>query len=195
MLTGVGDFQQAVAPGVLNMTVTTHGARFDESLYRALPQDAKTVWAGFSPDGKFDAVSKIRWVPNMGFEWSLPSAVIYEARLKLKPFPYALSDVRADVSFGGERCEIKSFSAKHDDTRFRGRGSAHLPAQGRWQLDLLDLYVDDLSPDRQFRQALPSGLQDRRRRTRSAKAVLAFGRTQSCPAATGNPIPWSRPGI
>lgn len=157
-LTAVGDFRQAVAPGVLSMTITTQGAAFDESLYRALPESVKTVWTDFSPGGKLDVTSKIRWIPNMGFEWSLPKAVIYDGRMTLKSFPFALANVQAELSYGDELCEIHSFRAQHDDTRIRGKGSAFLPAQGRWVLNLMELFVDDLSPDRQFRQALPSGL-------------------------------------
>ena len=158
LLTAYGDFRQAVAPGVLNMTITTKGGAFDESLYEALPASLRTVWTNFSPAGKFDTVSKIRWVPNMGFEWSLPTAVIYDGRMQLKAFPFAFTDLKAKLSYQGETCDIKSFTARHDDTRVRGRGTAIIPPQGRWELTLLDLFVDDLSPDRQLRQALPSGV-------------------------------------
>ncbi|MCA9069623.1 MAG: hypothetical protein KDA84_11900 [Planctomycetaceae bacterium] len=157
-LAAVGEFRQAVAPGELLMTIATKGALLDESLYRALPDSVKRVWTDFSPGGKLDTVSTIRWVPNMGFEWSLPKAVIYDARMALKAFPFALTNVRAELSYVNETCEVQSFSAQHDDTRIRGKGSAFLPAQGRWVLNLMELFVDDLSPDRQFRQALPSGL-------------------------------------
>jgi hypothetical protein len=140
------------------MTITTKGAAFDESLYQAFPDNMRTVWTNFSPGGKLDTVSQIHWVPNMGFEWSLPSTVIYDAQMKLKAFPFALSELRAELAYAGETCEIKSFSARHDDTRLRGRGKAVIPPQGLWKLTLEDLFVDDLSPDRQFRQALPSGV-------------------------------------
>lgn len=157
-LTAKGNFDQAVAPGELKMTITTKGAALDESLYQALPDSAKTVWANFAPSGKVDTTSVIRWVPNMGFEWGLPQAVVYDARMKLKAFPLALSDVRAEWSYIGNTCKITDFTARHDDTRFRGKGIAIVPPQGRWEVKLLDLFVDDLSPDRELRQALPSGV-------------------------------------
>ncbi len=158
VLSAEGDFQQAIAPGVLNLTVSTQGAAFDESLYRALPAEMKTVWTNFSPGGKLDLVSKLQWIPDMGFQWSLPKLAIYEARMKLKAFPYAFTELTAKLSYANETCKIESFSAKHDDTRIRGTGKAMIPAQGRWELRLVDLFIDDLSPDRQFRQALPSGV-------------------------------------
>jgi hypothetical protein len=157
-LSGQGVFSTKDGPGLLELAVTAKGAQLDKQLEMALPEEVQTVWNQLSPTGKLNLETEISWTPGQPPRITLPTVEIYDAGIVMKPFPYPLNDVRAKFSYADDHIEIESFSGSHDDTEVRARGFAKWDADGNWTVRLVQLYADDLVPNRLFRRTLPGDL-------------------------------------
>jgi hypothetical protein len=157
-ITGSASFDKRQAPGLLQLTVTARNADIDRQLEQALPPSLQDVWKQLSPSGRLDLVSKIRWVPGQPASVTLPAVKLSNGELTLRAFPYPLDEVEATFSYADSRVILKSLKGKHDRTAVRANGSMSWKTDGRWHVRLDELIVDDLLPDRLFRQALPTDL-------------------------------------
>ncbi|MBD3676033.1 MAG: hypothetical protein HUJ26_21195 [Planctomycetaceae bacterium] len=143
----------------LELRLMLADAVIDHQLEHALSGIVPDLWDQLSPSGRVSAQARIQWMPDRGLlNVELPDIRVTDGGLMLKSFRYNFDDVSAELSYANDRVEITKFSAKHDDTRIRGRGEFQVEPGGLWRLTLPDLDVDDLLPDRQFRNALPPSM-------------------------------------
>jgi len=156
-------------PGWLRFRLTARNAEVDKDLERALPPRLQKLWQEISPTGQMNLIADVSWIPGQPFEVALPEVQVSEGSFVLKAFPYPLENVQAAFTYGKDaadpskdRIEIRSLTARHDDTKVRSKGfvlaSRAEDATADWTVRLTDLHVDDLSPDRLFRRALPADL-------------------------------------
>lgn len=157
-LTGSGKFARRNGPGLLELQIVTKGARFDRQLQLALTPSLQDVWDETSPRGQLDVVSNLTWIPGQPAEVMLPEVKVTDGRLLLKCFPFPFDDVQATFHYAQNTLHITSFTAKHDQTRLRTKGFVQTAPTGEWRTRLVELYVDDLIPDRLFRGALAKEL-------------------------------------
>ncbi len=158
VLAAAGSYQRLPAPGRLNLSIHTKNAAFDRALESAIPASLRQVWNEFQPKGRFDCDTEISWVPGQPCEVTLPNIQIKEADVQLVSFPWPLHDLKCDLAYAAPKLEVKSFSARHDDTHIHGRGTAIVRSGERWRMRFEELFVDDLVPDATFRKALPEQL-------------------------------------
>lgn len=157
-LTGSGSFTNRTEPGLLSLAVAVTDAHFDKQLGLALPASLQEMWEEISPSGTLDLLSKIDWVPGNPPTITLPEVKVTSGSMTLRSFPYPLDEVEATFSYADDTVEITSFSGIHDHTQVRTEGFVTWTPQGDWRVRLVELYVDDLAPDRLFRRALPTDL-------------------------------------
>jgi hypothetical protein len=157
-ITGNASFDKRQAPGLLQLTVTARNADVDGKLEQALPPSLRDVWNQLSPSGRLDLVSQIRWVPGQPATVTLPEVKLTNGKLTLSAFPYPLDEVEATFSYADSHVILKSLKGKHDRTGVRANGRMDWTTDGDWRVRLDQLIIDDLLPDRQFREALPTDL-------------------------------------
>jgi hypothetical protein len=157
-LSGHGTFSKPGphVPGTLALEVRAEGAELDNELELALPAPVRTVWEMLNPSGTIGLVTQVDWTEHQLPVISLPEVTVEEGRLLMQPFPYPLDNVRGRFSYQGNRVEIVSMDAEHDEMSLNTKGSVEWNPSGRWRLYLQDLRVDDLVPNRVFRRALPA---------------------------------------
>ena len=158
-LTASGQYQRLPAPGRLDLSIRTQNAAFDRALEAALPVSLRLVWREFQPKGRFDCLTRIAWVPGQPCEIVLPSINVFNSDIQLHCFPWPLQDLKGEFSYEAPHLVLKSFSARHDDTRIHGRGLADVNPGGQWRVTFDELFIDDLVPNATFRKALPEQLQ------------------------------------
>lgn len=159
-LTAAGRFQRLPAPGRLDLSIQTRNAAFDRGLEGAVPDSLRQVWREFQPKGgHFDCDTEISWVPGQPCEVTLPSIQVKDADIQLACFPWPLQNLKCELTYSAPKLEVKSFSARHDETHIHGRGMATVPPLGeRWHMRFDELFIDDLIPNATFRKALPNQL-------------------------------------
>ncbi|MEK6261291.1 MAG: hypothetical protein AABP62_22035 [Planctomycetota bacterium] len=159
-LAAAGRYQRLPAPGRLDLSIQTQNAAFDRALEAALPASLRLVWREFQPKGRFGCETTITWVPGQPCEIGLPSINVANADIQLQSFPWPLQDLKGEFSYNAQQLEMKSFSARHDDTQIHGRGIArfNLNPGEPWHVTFDELYIDDLVPNATFRKALPEQL-------------------------------------
>ena len=157
-LTGSGTFAKWPEPGLLKLKIVIKGAIFDRQLKLALTPSLQDVWDEISPRGQLDVVSNITWIPGRPVEVTLPEVRVTNGALTLKSFPYLIDDVQATFHYKQDILHLTSFTGKHDQTRIRTNGLVSCDQPGEWHVRLVELYVDDLIPDRRFRRALSKDL-------------------------------------
>ena len=158
VLTAVGRYQRLPAPGRLDLSIRTENAAFDRALESAIPTSLRQVWSEFQPQGRFDCDTKISWVPGQPCEVELPNIQVKEAEIQLVSFPWPIHDLKCDLTYLAPKLEVKSFSARHDDTHIHGRGIATVQPGDQWHMRFEELFIDDLVPNATFRKALPEQL-------------------------------------
>ncbi|MGQ0636721.1 MAG: hypothetical protein ACT4QC_19090 [Planctomycetaceae bacterium] len=132
----------------------------DGALFAALPADWRENWEEFNPSGWVNVRDgTLEWRPKTRPELRF-DADLYDSRLHVRSFPYALDEVQAKLHIGPERVDITSFVARHDETVFRAEGRATMTDEGEWRLRLTDIHVDDLEATRALRKALPDGIKN-----------------------------------
>ena len=164
-LTAWGNFNQNLVPPTLDMQITATNADLDNDLVRALPEGLRRLceqlWGRYGPTGRVDQLAvRLGWTPDGSVRVALPSVKISGASLKLEAFPWLLTDVAAQFRFAGNRVDIDALSGAHEGTRVWSDRPAFAIADpdGAWQLRFEELRVDDLVPDRRFRETLPPAL-------------------------------------
>ncbi len=159
-LTAAGRFQRLPAPGRLDLSIHTQNAAFDRGLEGAVPDSLRQVWREFQPKGgRFDCDTEISWVPGQQCEVILPSIQVKDADIQLACFPWPLQNLKCELAYSAPKLEVKSFSARHDETHIHGRGIATVPSPSeRWHMRFDELFIDDLIPNATFRKALPNQL-------------------------------------
>ncbi|MDG2389175.1 MAG: hypothetical protein P8M30_07630 [Planctomycetaceae bacterium] len=157
VLTAAGTVYPQKGNSRLELSMLLSDAPIDHQLEHAVSGIVPSLWEALSPSGRVTAKSIITWMPDRNMiDVKLPSIQVTEGGLLLKSFRYAFDDVKAEMSYANGHVEIKKFSAKHDDTKIRGTAEYQLEPQGLWTLTFRDLILEDLLPDRQFRNALPT---------------------------------------
>ena len=165
---GKGSFEGLPHPGVLDLTVKAERLALDSDLYGALADSQQDLWRLLEPSGLCDVTAKIDWtaVPGQKAVVSFPAETpvrIYDARIRPKPFPYAMDVEEAIVSFktndpdhsGVDYCDIHSFKASHKDAPIVATGWAKHQSDGQWQVHFGHLTAKQLPPDDELRAALP----------------------------------------
>ncbi|HUG92244.1 MAG TPA: hypothetical protein VML55_15490 [Planctomycetaceae bacterium] len=165
-LTAWGFFRQDRTPASLDLQVVARNAHLDNELERALPESLRRVWADLAPAGRIDHLeARIGWTPDEPLRIAVPLAEISDGSLTLAAFPWRLADVKAQLSYADDRVEILMLDGRNDETRvWTGRADGPPTAfaiaepDGGWQVRFEDLHIDDLTPDRRWRETLPQDL-------------------------------------
>lgn len=138
----------------VSMHVEANGAALDAQLQAALQERWQKVWKEFNPSGRVNIKSDVTWIEKEKPDVDL-DAEFFDAAMVLRSFPYALDNVQTHCALKDGLLTISKFSARHEDMRLQLRGSGNFNVPGEWRVRLEDILVDDLTPDRPFRKALP----------------------------------------
>jgi len=157
VLTAAGTVYPQKGNNRLELSMMLSDAPIDHQLEHAVSGIVPSLWEELSPSGRVTAKSIITWMPDRDMlDVKLPSISVTEGGLMLKSFRYAFDDVKVEMAYANGHVDIKKFSAKHEDTKIRGVAEYQIEPRGLWTLTFRDLIVEDLLPDRQFRNALPT---------------------------------------
>lgn len=171
LLSAEGTYITSTGPGDLQLSVTTEEASIDESLRTALPPHLKNLWDEVSPGGKIrHMVTNVRMIKGQPVRITLPAIHIDDGQSRLRTFPYELTGIRANYSYGDGLLTIHSFEGRHADTIVSLEGTVRTEPNGDWRTTLKKLSARNLVTDDSFQQALSPGLRS---------VFSAFGRNQS----------------
>ncbi|MBM4074399.1 MAG: hypothetical protein FJ267_01990, partial [Planctomycetes bacterium] len=157
-LSGEGQYRRTPAPGKLDLTIQARNAAFDRALEAAVPPSLRLAWREFQPQGHFDCLCQIEWIPGMPCDIALPQIRVKDGDFQLKSFPWPVRDVTGEFAYKNPRLEIKAFKGRHDDTELRCRGNAMFLPGEPWRVEFDEAFVDDLVPNGTFRDSLPEQL-------------------------------------
>lgn len=166
-ITAEGQFLMQGKSGELDLSIQTVDSTFDGELERALPESWKKLWKEFSPKGRFDCQTSIKWSPGGSPDIEL-KADLHEAEFQLQSMPYPVSSVDGKITFGRDpknprlmRADLINITGRHDETRISLKsGFATVEPNHQWRVRLEDLLVEDLRPDNTFRRSLPKGFRE-----------------------------------
>lgn len=159
VITASGTLNRQRDPERLELSVLVSDAAIDHQLEHAMRKVVPEMWDELSPSGFVTAKSKFVWIPDWDYlDVDLPSVTIRDGSLLLKSFRYPLDHVEAQLSYDDKRFAIQKLEAWHDETKITASGEYQLEPDHLWRLTLNELNVDDLVPDRQFRNALPPSM-------------------------------------
>ncbi len=97
----------------VEMRIDAESLRIDEVLARALPAEGRAVIEQFQPEGVVDLSGTIRLgEAEAGLRYDL-KAVLREASLCYRQFPYRLGDVRAEVEIRPEAISVLRAAGRH----------------------------------------------------------------------------------
>lgn len=154
-----GTYSKLTHPNRLELKLVLNDAPIDHQLERAMREDLHRVWDELSPQGRVTVAGRIEYIPERKYlDVTFPDIRIQDGSLLMREFRYPLDDVQARLSYADRRVEIRELKARHEDTRIQGVGEFVQEPVDLWRLRFEQLIVDDLIPDRTFRQALPDSL-------------------------------------
>lgn len=143
----------------LVLKVSAADVPIDQQLQGALTEQWQKLWREFSPTGKVNIGALLEWTEG-GAPSIQMNAKINDGTMLMQSFPYPLDSVNADVTVGPGWLRIKSFSGRHHETRVVFTGSGDFSNPTAWRVNLANIVVDDLDPERRFRKALPKTLRE-----------------------------------
>lgn len=159
MLTAAGTVIPEKENDRLELRLMLTDAVIDHQLEHAISGVVPGLWDELSPSGRVTAEARIQWMPDRDLlNVELPHISVTQGGLMLKAFRYNFDDIDAKLSYANGRVQISKFSAKHEETKIRGSGEYQIEPGRLWRMTFQDIDVDDLLPDRQFRNALPDSM-------------------------------------
>ena len=160
LITANGSYQLHENPGLLRLDIAAQNGRFERDLFMALSPDFQSVWRMLSPRGRLDLALKLTWRPAPGepVNIEITEATIRDGRLRLKPFPYELTDVQTSLAYTSGRADIRSLSGRHGSAILNMRGFVEFEADGDWWVHLNDVSAVQVRPDDKLLRALPEAL-------------------------------------
>jgi hypothetical protein len=154
-------------PGSLTLTVATENASTDESLMKALPPHLQRLWTQFAAIGTLEQVTtQVDWIEGQPPVITLPEIRITNARSLFEKFPYELTGIESQCSYGIDNkgqvvpglLRIESFSANHAGTRIEAAGFVKTDSTGYWHAHFSRLKLRDLLPNEDLLNALGPGI-------------------------------------
>lgn len=133
-------------------------AACDDTLFAALSLPLRETWTSLQPQGTLHAWGHVGWSEALEPELDL-HAELRDGKLRLEAMPVPFEEVQADLDYEAGKVTIRKISGRHEETKFRARGTSEFADGDEWHLRLEDLHVDDLVFTRTFRKALPPTLQ------------------------------------
>ncbi len=145
----------------LKLTASAKQANFDQNLRlacRVASAEVSQAWDNLRPRGEFDVTVEIDGLigkEESTLQVEIPWMKLNRCELKPTAFPWRISQLDATVRVSREGAvRFENLKAVH--------GLSHIEADGSfsthpdyWQLKFDQLVVDDLSPDHEFKAALP----------------------------------------
>ena len=159
LLNAEGTYITSTGTGDLQLSVTTQEARIDESLRTALPPHLKKLWEEVAPGGRIRRmVTNVRMLQGKPVRITLPEIQIDEGTTRMRVFPYELSGIKANYSYGDGLLTIHSFDGRHGATEVSLQGTVQTQPNGDWRTTLSKWSAKNLVTDDSFQKALSPGL-------------------------------------
>ncbi len=146
------------APRRVNVTVSTHGATFDELTLAALPANIRKQIVTFQPSGPFDLRANFQSAASGEGTVSHTRIDLQGITIRHQAFPIELSDVVGLVRIGPEGVEAPSLTARFGDARLDITGRT----LGTGDVATADfsIHAQNLRLDDELRQAAPVNVRD-----------------------------------
>lgn len=150
-------FDAAGKPSV-SLQLQANHLKLDETLGSALPADGRAAFGQFQPGGFADLSGTITQTsPEAEVRYAL-EAIIHDATLLYRDFPYGLSDVTGRIGIRPEAISVLSVSGRHGPAELSAHGEVRRQAGGY----AADLFFDwrGLILDEELHTALPGPLKN-----------------------------------
>ena len=174
-----------------SLRITADQAPLNEDLFEALPPPVQQAWRQLQPRGEIDLTADVFYrtgqaAPNIHAEISpRPES----AQFRPVFFPYLLEQVSGTIDYQDGVISLAEVRARHDRTAIRTNGNGYFAPDGQWQMRLVGLTADRLTPSQDLLSALPKPLSKLIERLQPTGAfslsngVLAFHQSASAIAA------------
>lgn len=150
------------------LAFTAYSLPMEDDLKNALPADARQLWEQIRPNGTLDkAIVSIRRksgkasvevVVDLHEENNGLSGTGQSLGLHPRSFPYRLTDVACDVTYGSGKVTITQASATNTNSRVSLRAECQKNASGNWEGAVHWLPSSRIIVDSQLIRALPDSI-------------------------------------
>jgi hypothetical protein len=133
--------------------------RFDDDLYKCLPDQFKTTWKTIDPQGAFDLTWHQERKPGNDPKYNYNVTLTLKGcNMKYASLPYMLTDLKGTLRYDGENVRIEDVKGKSGQAQFTILGKLPDPTGGTG----LNLTVtgDNVSLDDKLRAVLPASYYD-----------------------------------
>lgn len=146
---------QLKAIGTEDVTVDAQDVELNDDLQRALPEKFKSVWDYLRPGGRGNGRIRIHRQKE-GEKQQIDVTMLFDGQGKAvySGFPYPLENLSGEMSFAGDRAELKNLKARRGTARCQISGSVCGFASGDTVVDLR-IDASRVPIDLALRNALP----------------------------------------
>ncbi len=145
----------------LKLTASARKANFDQNLRLACQvasREVSEVWDSLRPQGEFDITVEIDGLlggRTDELQVEIPWMKLRQCEIYPRAFPWRISQLDASVRVDREGAvQFDNVKATHELCGIKAEGSFR-SFEDIWQLRFKRLVVDDLTPDHEFKSALP----------------------------------------
>ena len=145
----------------LKLTASAKQANFDQNLRIACQvasAEVTEVWNSLRPQGEFDISIEIDGLlgeHNKSLQVEIPWMKLNQCEITPTAFPWLLSQLDATVRVDKNGAvRFDNVKAVHELSRIETKGSFN-SREDYWQLKFDQIVVDDLSPNHEFKEAIP----------------------------------------
>ncbi|MEW4527745.1 hypothetical protein [Maioricimonas sp. JC845] len=170
---GQARFATQQGASALDMELSASGIPIDQQLRLACitaNPDLDMIWTQLYPSGQLDLKGvRLIWIPGKPLQITAPDITLNNGRITLAVLPYPWENVKAKVSWAGNRLTLQSAEGWHGNTKLTingtgARDAAYVeiphPPTNPWRAHFDDMHVARLVADEQLRQALPEVQRD-----------------------------------
>ncbi|TWT33644.1 hypothetical protein KOR34_34770 [Posidoniimonas corsicana] len=156
-LTAAGTFDAAATPPRLDLQINGGGVPLDETLRAALPPPQQQAWAALRPSGRVSFESRVGYsAGDPAPQINLTARPVGDT-VSLMPtfFEYGLEALQGEFEITDGEVRFVQARARHGPTRLMSDGHYQRDEQNGWRFDLVNLNVERLAINSDFRAAAP----------------------------------------
>jgi hypothetical protein len=144
----------------LSLRFTGEQVPLDEELFDALPEPVQRAWTQLQPRGQVDLTADVLYKSGQGKPniWTTIRPRPETAQIRPQFFPYLLEKLQGTIAYRDGQVELTEVRGEHDRTSVRTNGVGYFAADGPWQVKLIGLSADRVTPRADLVSALPRQL-------------------------------------
>ncbi|TWT78024.1 hypothetical protein Pla123a_18240 [Posidoniimonas polymericola] len=160
MLTAAGAFYEGEDPPRLELAINGAGVPLDETLRSSLTDEEQSAWASLQPAGRVNFQSHIHYLSGEPKPQVKLTVQPQGQTVSMQPrfFQYRLDAIEGEFEINDDSIRFNDARARHGPTHLMADGEYQKLTGGGWKFDLLQVNVERLAINADFRAAAPLGL-------------------------------------